>query len=89
MWLILRVLCTRKTTSLDAIVERLVDEANSDVHFTLDAAPSGYSLSATTVNMAASAFELMHGAHFGAFLIPPPVRRKVRKGVDPAGSRLP
>ena len=64
--LILRLLCTRKTESLDAIVERLVNQANSDVNFDLSAAPSGYPLSAITVNMAASAFELMHGTQFGA-----------------------
>ena len=46
MWLILRLLCTRKTESLDAIVERLVNEVNSPGHFDLDAAPSGYPLSA-------------------------------------------
>ena len=66
MRLILRLLCTRKTESLDAIVERLVNEVNSNVHFDLDTAPSGYPLSAITVNMAASGFELMHGTQFGA-----------------------
>ena len=66
MRLILRLLCTRKTESLDAIVERLVNQANSGGDFDLSAVPSGYPLSAITVDMATSAFELMHGTQFGA-----------------------
>ena len=47
--LILRVMLTRKTPSLDAVIKGLVTEANSGVVFDYAAVPSGYPLSAITV----------------------------------------
>ena len=63
--LILRVMLTRKTPPLDAVIKGLVSEVNSGVNFDYAAVPFGYPLSAITVDMAHSAFILMHDQQFG------------------------
>ena len=63
--LILLVMLTRKTPPLDAVIKGLVSEVNSRVDFDYVAVPSGYPLSAITVDMAHSAFLLMHDTQFG------------------------
>ena len=58
--------CTRKTTPLLSIVGDLVSQLESDAGFDYTAAPSGYPLTAITVGMALSSFDILQESAFGA-----------------------